>query len=199
MSHLQVYHSAATTLRASMIQNHKQFFDREIQQLPALYELLKEEFPRLQHPGLTARAVYGRIHKDFLHKIGKQYKLIKEDLFLLAKLFPSFEFCPTPPGANMQHLHNHLRLLCDESIALSEVGLHVALPAPETDPDNFSVEARQMRRALAATSPLLPAVKKTWSAIATGTHVRPQDSPPRNNGSNRITTARRAYTTQVIQ
>ena len=177
MSHLQVYHSAATTLRASMIQNHKQFCDREIQQLPALYELLKEEFPRLQHPGLTAGAVYGRIHKDFLHKIGKQYKLIKEDLFLLAKLFPSFEFCPTPPGANMQHLHNHLRLLCDESIALSEVGLHVALPAPETDPDNFSAEARQMRRTLAATPSLLPAARKTWSAIATGTHVRSQVPP----------------------
>ena len=41
-SHLQVYHSAATNLRASMTQNHKQFCDREIQQLPALYELLKE-------------------------------------------------------------------------------------------------------------------------------------------------------------
>ena len=128
MSHLQVYHCAAVTLRAAMIQNHKQFCDKEIQQLPALYELLKDEFPRLQHPGLSAGAVYGRIHKDFVYRMGKQFRHIKEDLFLLAKLFPAFEFCPTPLGATVQQLHSQLRYLCDESITLLEDGLKVILP-----------------------------------------------------------------------
>ena len=168
MSHLQVYHCAASTLRAAMIQSHKHFCDKEIQQLPALYELLKDEFPRLQHPGLTAGAVYGRSHNNFVNRMGKQFRLIKEDLFLLAKLFPAFEFCPTPPGATVQQLHNHLRYLCDESIILSEDGLKVTLPTPELDPDNFSAEARRLRRSNVPSTSLMVASGKTWSEVATG-------------------------------
>ena len=86
-SHLQVYYCAAYTLRHALVQTHKAFCDQELQVLPSLYTLLADDYPRLTHPGLTAGAVYARLHKDYAGRLAAQFKRVKADLFALSHLF----------------------------------------------------------------------------------------------------------------